>query len=123
MKASQVIQNDQGSFFLLNNKKRNGRSSSSSSSVENSDNDWMVSRVLTLMNELPTLAQGSKIIDIRMHIKLLIGYLRVIGTDKSTLLGTATKELRNPLISTSHKEMRRTELICLFCPRFSHHPN
>jgi hypothetical protein len=57
----------------------------------------MVSRILSLIEELPILAQGSKAVEIKTQLKLLTGYLRALGSKDSAALA-ASANLRRSLL-------------------------
>jgi hypothetical protein len=64
--------------------------------MNKTDSLWMVSRILSLIEELPILAQGSKTVEIKTQLKLLTGYLRALGSKDSAALA-ASASLRRSL--------------------------
>jgi hypothetical protein len=55
---------------------------------------WIVPRIVAMMDELPTVAQGKKEIEIRTRLKLITGYLALLASSRkgsSALASSATR--------------------------------
>jgi hypothetical protein len=57
----------------------------------------IVSKIRSLVGELPTLSQGGKTVDLKMHLQLLKGYLQALGPKAGKELAASTFQYQ-PLI-------------------------
>ena len=75
------------------------------------DSSWMIQKIHSLTEKVSVLAQGSKLVELRTQLQLLIGYIHTVDADSLAALSNS-ENLRNSLICEYSSQM---SLPCCLC--------
>ena len=73
------------------------------------DSNWVTQKVHELIEKIPVFAQGSKVVELRSELQLLIGYISIVDSDSLVALSTS-ESLRRSLISLTDIDFEATNV-------------